>query len=126
MRYDDPADAEVLRAINEDTAPRETYGIDPDQRVEILVSQRTNEDYVKSQRRAVGWGTGGVPLGAAVPGEASVSSSSAQADAVMSSTVSSAGAQGGLEAAVAVDESAPIAQMQVRLADGGRLVSNMK
>ncbi|KAJ7769371.1 hypothetical protein B0H16DRAFT_1881924 [Mycena metata] len=75
MRYGDPADAEVLREINEGTAPHKIYGIEPDQRVEIIVSKRTNEDYVAPQRRAAG----------AVAG----------------------GAQ-----AVAVDESAPIAQIQ--------------
>ncbi|KAJ7769388.1 SEP-domain-containing protein, partial [Mycena metata] len=52
MRYDDPADAAVLRAINDGTAPPELYNITPDQRVEILVSKRTNEDYVAPQRRA--------------------------------------------------------------------------
>ncbi|KAJ7769379.1 SEP-domain-containing protein [Mycena metata] len=123
-----PADAEVLRAINEGTAPREIYGIDPDQRVEILVSQRANKDYVKPQRCAVGWGAGRVPLGAAVPGEASVSSSSAQADEFhyeFGGCARRGRRAGGLEAAVAVDESAQIAQIQVRLADGGRLLARL-
>ncbi|KAJ7769377.1 hypothetical protein B0H16DRAFT_1715842 [Mycena metata] len=111
MRYDDPADAAVLRAINDGTAPPELYNITPDQRVEILVSKRTNKDYVAPQRRAAGWGAGGVRLGAAVPGD--ISSEGATSKATTSAQ------------AVAVDESAPIAQIQVRLADGGRLLARL-
>ncbi|KAJ7769368.1 SEP-domain-containing protein [Mycena metata] len=117
MRYDDPADAAVLRAINDGTAPPELYNITPDQRVEILVSKCTNEDYVAPQRRAAGWGAGGVRLGAAVPGD--VGSSSAQVDAAVTSSAATTSQVTTSAQAVAVDESAPIAQIQVRLADGG-------
>ncbi|KAJ7769357.1 hypothetical protein B0H16DRAFT_1452559 [Mycena metata] len=123
MRYDDPADAEVLRAINEGTAPHKIYRIEPDQRVEFLVSKRTNEDYVAPQRRAAGWGAGGVRLGAAPPGH--VGSSSAPADAAMGSSEATTSHATTSAQAVAVDESVPIAQIQVRLADGGRLLARL-
>ncbi|KAJ7032813.1 hypothetical protein C8F04DRAFT_1040214 [Mycena alexandri] len=128
MRYDNPQHAQALAAINDGSAPPSLYGIEPGQRVEILLSKRTNEDYVAPQR-APGWGASGVRLGAPVPGDADVASSASPASQATTSSTSAASAQGGVGAvkppAVAVDESQPIAQIQVRLADGGRILARL-
>ncbi|KAJ7717368.1 hypothetical protein DFH07DRAFT_907329 [Mycena maculata] len=119
MRYDDPESAGVLEAIREGLAPPALLGVSPGQPVEVVVAERRGEDYV-APRNA--WGAGGVRLGAPVP-EASTSSAS-----TMPGTFETAGASASAAPAapaVEVDESQPVATVQVRLADGGRLLARL-
>ncbi|KAJ7901216.1 hypothetical protein B0H14DRAFT_3852354 [Mycena olivaceomarginata] len=67
MRYDNPEDAALLSALNEGLAPPALLNLAPGQPVEMLVDKRTHMDYVPP--------SGGVRLGAPVPGEASGSGS---------------------------------------------------
>ncbi|KAJ7487270.1 hypothetical protein B0H11DRAFT_1861078 [Mycena galericulata] len=121
MRYDEHE--ELLTAIHSGLAPPALLGVQPGQPVEVVVSKRTGEDYV-APRNA--WGGGGVRLGAPVPGDASDSTT------VMPGTYESAGAGPDTSGASAraveaptVDEGQPVAQIQVRLADGGRLLARL-
>ncbi|KAJ7112976.1 hypothetical protein C8R44DRAFT_710777 [Mycena epipterygia] len=127
MRYDDPEHAEVLAAIHSGLAPPALLNVRPGQPVEVVVAKRTGEDYV-APRGA--WGAGGVRLGAPVPdlasssSGASTSSATSTSGAAVSATTSFVTATSTTPAPV-VDESAPIAQVQVRLADGGRLLARL-
>jgi hypothetical protein len=97
--------------------------------VEVVVAKRTGETYVPPQDA---WGAGGVRLGAVVPGEGDASSSAASTSTSTSmpgafsgaENVEMEGIQGGVGGSEVktptVDESEPVAQIQVRLADGGR------
>ncbi|KAJ7186541.1 hypothetical protein C8R46DRAFT_980802, partial [Mycena filopes] len=119
MRYDDPESAAILRAIEGGTAPVSVLGIEAGQRVEVVVAERTGEEWAP---RTGGWGASGagVRLGAVVPGDMN-----AAATASSSSSVPAASSSAVAPVAVAVDESQPIAQIQVRLADGGRLLARL-
>ncbi|KAJ7901202.1 hypothetical protein B0H14DRAFT_2330527 [Mycena olivaceomarginata] len=130
MRYDNPEDAALLSALNEGLAPPALLNLAPGQPVEMLVDKRTHMDYVPPPG-GVRWGGGaGVRLGAPVPGEASGSGSGSGGSMSMPGGFSESeqaqgggiGTQGGQSGAAVpkVDETQPVAQVQVRLADGGR------
>ncbi|KAF7334477.1 UBX domain-containing protein 1 [Mycena venus] len=127
MRYDDPESANILQAIRDGNAPPDLLNVAIGQPVEVIVDKRLNEEYVPPRTT---W-TGGVRLGAPVP-EASGSGSSSSAAGSSSmpgsfeSETGGVGVQGasGVEAPK-VDESQPVAQIQVRLADGGRMLARL-
>ncbi|KAJ6452233.1 SEP-domain-containing protein [Mycena sanguinolenta] len=119
MRYDDPANAEVLRALNEGLAPPELLNVAPSQPVHMLVTERMREAYVPPR---TAW-EGGVRLGAAVPGDAAASASASTSASGASAASTSAVAQG--QAGPKLDETQPVVQVQVRLADGGRLLARL-
>ncbi|KAJ7078449.1 hypothetical protein B0H15DRAFT_804859 [Mycena belliarum] len=125
MRYDDPAHAAVLEAIHSGLAPPALLNVRPGQPVEVVVAKRTTEDFVPPRDA---WGAGGVRLGAPVPGLSGAGpSASTSASTSASGSDSAASAPYAPPAAMAptVDESAPVAQVQVRLADGGRLLARL-
>ncbi|KAJ6602729.1 hypothetical protein DFH09DRAFT_1019843 [Mycena vulgaris] len=122
MRYDDPHHAEVIAAIHSGMAPPALLGVQPGQPVEVVVSKKTGEDYVAPR---TAWGGSGVRLGAPVPGFTSASSSGASTSASAIPATSSAGGSGEARKAPTADESQPIAVVQVRLADGGRLPARL-
>ncbi|KAJ7641257.1 hypothetical protein FB45DRAFT_899783 [Roridomyces roridus] len=123
MRYDNPEHAELLNALHSGLAPPAVLNVLPGQPVEVVVSKRTNEDYVAPR---TAWGSGGVRLGAPVPGVASSSNAAGP-----STTTRMPGSFGDVETArstvqaPSVDDSQPVAQIQVRLADGGRLLARL-
>ncbi|KAJ7163647.1 SEP-domain-containing protein, partial [Mycena filopes] len=45
MRYDDPASAEILRAIEGGPAPVSVLGIEAGHRVEVVMAERTGEEW---------------------------------------------------------------------------------
>ncbi|KAJ7078453.1 hypothetical protein B0H15DRAFT_788910 [Mycena belliarum] len=125
MRYDDPAHAAVLEAIHSGLAPPALLNVRPGQPVEVVVAKRTTEDFVPPRDA---WGAGGVRLGAPVPGLSGAGpSASTSASTSASGSGSSASSSSAPPASTAptVDESAPVAQVQVRLADGGRLLARL-
>ncbi|KAJ7910553.1 hypothetical protein B0H13DRAFT_1714283 [Mycena leptocephala] len=137
MQYDNAEHAELLSALHSGAAPPALLGVLPGQRVEVVVAKRTGEAYVPPQDA---WGAGGVRLGAVVPGEGSASSSSAAASASTSMPGAFSGAENvemeGIQGGAAggsgvgvktptVDESEPVAQIQVRLANGGRFLARL-
>ncbi|KAF7308923.1 SEP-domain-containing protein [Mycena kentingensis (nom. inval.)] len=110
MRYDDPQNAQLLSDIQQGLAPPQALNVAIGQRVEIIVGRRTNEDYVPPRTT---WGSGGNRLGAPVPGEGSSSTPAPPPSAPSDAN------------APTVDESQPIAQIQVRLADGSRFLARL-
>ncbi|KAJ7479827.1 hypothetical protein FB451DRAFT_165180 [Mycena latifolia] len=136
MRYDNEEHAAILEAIHAGLAPPAILGVHPGQPVEVVVAKRTGEDYVPPR---TAWGAGGVRLGAPVPdisGSGSTSGSTSTSTASMPGafdageplTFTTATAAGGSTAAgpvPTVDASQPVAQVQVRLADGGRFVARL-
>ncbi|CAK5267223.1 unnamed protein product [Mycena citricolor] len=118
MRFDDPQNAEVLAALRQGLAPPEILNVLSGQPVEVVLSDRSHEEYVPP--RTV-W-SGGNRLGAVVPGQSSSSSSSS---AMPGSFTSAASPVQASTAAPTVDASQPVAQIQVRLATGGRLAARL-
>ncbi|KIY66496.1 SEP-domain-containing protein [Cylindrobasidium torrendii FP15055 ss-10] len=128
MRYDDPANEEILAEINLGRAPPQILNVLPGQPVELRVDRRIDQDYVRPARTGGFFGSGN-RLGAPVP-EAGPSSSSspmpgsfASAPASSSSGSTPAGAQPLTK--FEVDQSLPMTSIQVRLADGTRIVCRM-
>ncbi|KAJ6629896.1 hypothetical protein B0H10DRAFT_1985755 [Mycena sp. CBHHK59/15] len=123
MRYDDPQHSEVLAAIHSGLAPPAILNVSPGQPVEVLVTKRTGEDYVAPREAPRAWGGTGVRLGAPVPGVDSSASTSASGNA--NTSAGSASATAGAAVTVKVDETQPTTSVQVRLADGTRLVARL-
>ncbi|KAJ7734334.1 ubiquitin-related domain-containing protein [Mycena maculata] len=112
MRYDDPANADVLAAINAGHAPPSILDVLPGQRVDVQVTKRTDEDYPPPKPKPF-QGSGhrlGAPVPAARP---AASSSAAQPE------------RASINTRFEVDQSLPTTSVQVRLADGTRLVCRM-
>ncbi|KAJ7160016.1 SEP-domain-containing protein [Mycena crocata] len=119
MRYDNPEHAAILEAIHSGLAPPALLNVLPGQPVSVVVAKRTGEDYVPPR---AGWGVSGsgVRLGAVVP-DISGASSSGSGSAAAATPAPAAAAVATGRPAPEADESKPVATVQVRLADGGRL-----
>jgi len=135
-RYDDPAQAQILSEINAGRAPPSILNVLPDQPVELRVSRRIDEDYVPSPRRGfAGSGNrlGGVvpepvsaPQGGGMPGSfPAAGSSSAAAAAAAPPPSSRSHDPDTITTRFSVDQTKPTTSVQVRLADGTRLVARM-
>ncbi|KAJ7686387.1 ubiquitin-related domain-containing protein [Mycena rosella] len=116
MRYDDPANADVLAAIQAGHAPPSILDVRVGQRVDVQVTKRTDDDYVPPKAKP--FAGAGNRLGAPVPGASSSSSSTAAARAPVQEPAS-------ITARFEVDASRPATSVQIRLADGTRIVSRM-
>lgn len=119
MRYDDPANQSTLQAINSGRAPLSLLNVRFGQPVELLVARRTHEKYVPPPPPPLKPFEGaGNRLGApSADGGARSTFSSSSTNATASSSPNASAAQ-----AVHVDPSQPIAQIQVRLNDGQRII----
>lgn len=134
-RYDDPANAQILREINEGRAPPSILNILPGQPVELRIAKRTHEDYVAPTSgggiRAFA-GTGH-RLGSPIPGQPSTSSAGASSMPGGFPTSAGAGSPSSatgtdresMNTLFEVDNSLPTTRVQVRLADGSRLTARM-
>ncbi|KAJ7668899.1 hypothetical protein B0H17DRAFT_949679, partial [Mycena rosella] len=127
MRYDEHEEILAAIQVNEGLASPTLLGVAPGQPVDVVVSKRTGEDYVPDA-----WGA---RLDVPVPGFSGASSSSSGASSSSTSTSAAnktttmttaptAATVGGAKPPT-VDESAPVAQVQVRLVDGGRLLARL-
>ena len=113
MRYDDPANAETLQAINSGRAPLSLLNARFGQPVELRVSRRTNEKYTPPPPPPMEpFGGSGNRLGSVAPAPQPTPAAAGAAPAA-----AAAGA-GGFQ----LDHSQPVTQIQIRLADGSRLV----
>jgi len=137
-RYDDPAQAQILSEINAGRAPPSILDVLPGQPVELRVARRTDEDYVSTPRR--GFAGSGNRLGGVVPESSSaapapvpvppvgmpggfpVASSTAAASAPQPAQTREPESVG---TRFAVDQAKPTTSVQVRLADGTRMVARM-
>ncbi|KAK7047585.1 protein phosphatase regulator [Paramarasmius palmivorus] len=128
MRYDDPNNEAVLAEIHSGRAPPSILNVRPGEPVELRVQKRTNEDYVPPKRGAF-HGTGN-RLGAPVP---EVSGAGASGSSMPGSFPGSSSASGpsssestaerqNLATKFEVDQSKPMTSVQIRLADGTRMV----
>lgn len=117
--YDDPESKALLAAIEGQTAPPSAFNIRFGQRVEIRVAQRLNEKYRPPPPAPLkAFSGGGYRLGSPAPG---LSTSSTSVGALNGAVESSNPALAG-PVDFTVDESRPVMQVQIRLADGSRVV----
>ncbi|KAF9022813.1 SEP-domain-containing protein [Hymenopellis radicata] len=123
MRYDDPNNETILAEINSGRAPPSILNVLPGQPVELRVDRQIDQDYVAPKRS--GFFGSGNRLGAPVPGEAASSSSMPGGFSAASSApaASSPAAPSGTK--FEVDQSLPTTSIQIRLADGTRMVCRM-
>ncbi|KAJ7063890.1 SEP-domain-containing protein [Mycena amicta] len=121
-RYDDPANAGILRAIDAGEAPLSILNVLPNQPVDVQVQRRTEEDYVPPPPKPFS-GTGN-RLGAATApttsASTSASASSSSADAAPAGRSAAS-----INTRFEVDQTRPMTSVQIRLADGTRIVCRM-
>ncbi|KAI9432401.1 SEP-domain-containing protein, partial [Lactarius indigo] len=134
-RYDDPAQAQILSEINAGRAPPSILDVLPGQPVELRVARRTEEDYIAAPRR--GFSGAGSRLGGVVPEPApaqqqqqfGMPGSFPAPGGGPSATPAPAASRSRDPESVAtrfsVDQSKPTTSVQVRLADGTRIVARM-
>jgi UBX domain-containing protein 1 len=109
----DPRCQEILEAINSGRAPLHLFNVKQGQQAEVRVADRKGEDFVAPKKTLKAFSGSGQRLGALVPNDKSASSAAAadtQVPAVNSVKME-------------VDASKPVTSVQIRLADGTRLVS---
>ncbi|KAI0685347.1 hypothetical protein BC835DRAFT_1384566 [Cytidiella melzeri] len=136
MRYDNPQHAQILEEINTGRAPPSVLNVQHGQPVELRVAKRTHEDYVPTPATASArtfTGTGnrlGSPVPtqitsatSAMPGSFPSSSLSASVSVQAPSTSTSGGVnREHVSTVFEVDRSKPTTSVQLRMADGSRLV----
>ncbi|PWN53222.1 SEP-domain-containing protein [Violaceomyces palustris] len=113
MRYDDPANAENLRLINQGHAPLNLINVRQNQRVNITVSKRLDQKYVPPPPKPF-QGTGN-RLGNVTPNISAPSSAPSPA-----ATAPQTSSGGSSNSEFKVDTDKPVTQIQIRLADGSR------
>ncbi|KAI5844146.1 hypothetical protein BZA05DRAFT_448503 [Tricharina praecox] len=119
MRYDDPANREILQAIESGRAPLSLMNVEPGQPADVNVFKRLDEDYVAPKKKFVPFSGQGQRLGSVTPGEPSRAAAPAPAPVA----APAAAAAQPTAPSVNVDASTPSTSIQIRLADGTRLVS---
>lgn len=125
-RYDDPENQRLLRAIESQRAPNSVFNVRPDQQVDLHIERRMDQPYTPPPpgptRSFAGagnrLGSPVVPSGGASPAPASAPPAPASAAAA---PAVNAGA-GAPHPAFELDTSQPVTTLQLRLADGTRLV----
>ncbi|KAF8174551.1 hypothetical protein BJ912DRAFT_989807 [Pholiota molesta] len=135
-RYDDPAQAQILAEINAGHAPPAVLNVLPGQHVELRVTKRTDEDYVPPKGTKT-FGGSGHRLGAVVPDPyPGTGGGGAYSSAMPGSFPPGPGVSipiietGATENAAItpkfeVDQTQPMTSIQIRLADGTRMVARM-
>jgi len=128
LRYDDAANAQILAEINSGRAPPSILNVNPGQPVELRVAKRTNEDYAPPQSHAKTFGGAGHRLGAPVPsltGAGSSSDTSAMPGSFPALTQEDSHQPERMTTRFEVDQTKPMTSIQLRLADGTRMVCRM-
>ncbi|KAF9555715.1 SEP-domain-containing protein [Agrocybe pediades] len=126
MRFDDPAQAQILAEINAGQAPLSVLNVRQGQHVELRLTKRLDEDYVPPKGAKIFSGSGN-RLGAVVPEVASGSHSAAMPGGFpsTSSPASPPAEKAQINTKFEVDQSQPTTSIQIRLADGTRIVARM-
>ncbi|KAF8321105.1 SEP-domain-containing protein [Clavulina sp. PMI_390] len=133
MKYDDPENQKILDALNNGNAPPSILNVRVGQPVELRVAKRTDENYVAPPKKLQLFGGSGNRLGSpapAVTSSAPAPSSSAMpggfpgATSTAPTTFDEASVQS-VRPRFEVDMDQPNTSVQIRLADGTRLVSRM-
>jgi UBX domain-containing protein 1 len=123
MRYDVPENAAILEAINSGNAPPSVLNVQVGQPVELRVTKRVNEDYVEQSRPLQSFSGQGNRLGSTVP--IATSASQSIPGSFPSSSSEPASEPTSITTRFEVDQSLPTTSVQIRLADGTRLVCRM-
>lgn len=122
MRYDDPNNAQILEEINSGRAPPQILNVQVGQPVELRVARRTNEDYIPpTAGPAQPFSGAGNRLGAPVP----PISGTDQPMPGRFDEGSSLSEPQSVSTRFEVDQSQPTTSIQLRLADGTRMVCRM-
>jgi len=116
MRYDEPANQEILRAIQSGRAPTALMGVQQGQQADVHVFKRLDEDYVPPKKKFQPFSGSGNRLGSPTP-EASAAPIPVAAPTMSQAPAAPAAPQ------VNVDSSQPTTSLQIRLGDGTRLLS---
>ncbi|KAF9236773.1 hypothetical protein BU15DRAFT_88983 [Melanogaster broomeanus] len=120
--YADPENEQLIAEINAGRAPVSVLNVRPGQPVEVMVSKRTNEDYVPEKRAFSGSGNrlgSPVPVittSATMPGSFPAVESTGAASSVVLPTE-----RRSLTTIFEVDQTQPTTTVQIRLADGTRM-----
>ncbi|KAJ3160698.1 hypothetical protein HDU86_000457 [Geranomyces michiganensis] len=120
--YDAPESQEFLKAINSGRAPTTLLNVAYDQPVEVKVSRNLDQDYVPPARKPAATFSGSGRRLGGIEAEQGSSSSSATIPGAFPSQPAAATTPAAAPAPINVDESQPSTSIQVRLADGSRLV----
>ncbi|KIK00603.1 hypothetical protein K443DRAFT_679069 [Laccaria amethystina LaAM-08-1] len=138
MRYDDPEHAAILAEINSGRAPPSILNVLDGQNVDVRVAKRVNEDYIPPPSSIKAFTGSGNRLGAPVPGVSGASGSGPSPPLSMpgsfptsgvvrtpASTAAPAQEKASLNTRFEVDQTQPTTSVQIRLADGTRMVARM-
>ncbi|KAH3667500.1 hypothetical protein OGAPHI_003149 [Ogataea philodendri] len=113
-RYDDPNNADYLRQLNSGRAPLSLLDVEMFQDVDVTVVKKMDESYTPPKPKQGGFVGSGQRLGSPVPGEP-------KPEPVVEETAPAAAAGATPEPE---DQGAGDAKVQIRLADGSRVVHN--
>ncbi|PWW78585.1 SEP-domain-containing protein [Tuber magnatum] len=119
MHYDDPANQDVLRAIQSGRAPLSLMNVEPGQPTDVKIFSHTDEVYDPTKKKPAPFSGAGQRLGSPTPG---ASSSPIAAPPVSASAAPPVSASTPTPT-VNIDDSVPHTTLQVRLSDGTRLRS---
>ncbi|KZT00093.1 SEP-domain-containing protein [Laetiporus sulphureus 93-53] len=136
MRYDTPGNSQILAEINSGRAPPHILNVSPGQPVELRVVKRLQDDYVPTTKAssASTFTGSGHRLGSPVPPLATSSSGVAStadmpgsfpAPSTAPSTSARESTPESISARFEVDRTRPTTSVQIRLADGTRMVCRM-
>ncbi|ORX98046.1 SEP-domain-containing protein [Basidiobolus meristosporus CBS 931.73] len=112
--YDEPENQEFLQAINRGQAPLSHLNVRPGQPVDLRVAKRLDEDYIPPPKVLKPFSGSGQRLGGVAPAITSYKTPGAFPESDQPPAQ--------VEEEVKVDESQPVTSIQIRLADGSRLV----
>jgi len=134
MRYDDPGNSQILAEINSGRAPPHILNVALGRPVELRVVKRLQDDYVpspKARTASTFSGTGhrlGSPVpsfsGAGTSGSTEMPGSFPTSSATPSTSTPERSAES-ISARFEVDQTLPTTSVQIRLADGTRLLCRM-
>lgn len=127
MRYDEPGNQELLRSIQQGTAPISVMNVTPGQRVNLNVATRLSEEYVAPKRGNFS-GSGqrlGAPTPAVTPNTAPLMPGSFPSGSSGAAGSSASVERHNISTRFEVDQTQPTTSMQIRLADGTRMPCRM-
>ncbi|OZJ04131.1 hypothetical protein BZG36_02831 [Bifiguratus adelaidae] len=125
FRYDDPANQDFLRNINTGQAPVSLLNVRPGQKVDVRVARRLDEDYVPPPKAPPKPFEGASRrLGSPVPPIiTSDSASPVNAPGAYPTTQASSASASTKPSSLEVDDTQPVTTLQIRMADGTRMVA---
>ncbi|KAI3652595.1 hypothetical protein MP228_002020 [Amoeboaphelidium protococcarum] len=117
LKYDDPKSKQILELILSGRAPLHLFNVQPGQRAVVKVEEKRDQMYVPPKRSVKAFSGTGNRLGSVVPQDSSSPSSSQQKPPAQQQSSSSS------SFTLKIDDSKPVTSIQIRLADGTRMVA---